>query len=442
MVGPVTSSGCALLAAPALLSGGFEIWRRRESPVAPTGNSGEAEQNDTLSSQADKPAIEDSFGQDHRNHEHGQVPQWFGLPWVRDNKYRVPVMAMSAVVQLAGAVLLCRACIRGRASSPSQQQQPNSTDDMIQGLLYSSMGRNTRDLQLEPSAQCKSVFWQESIFAKIVRIKRIIEGIGEQSPATIKPYLKNSAPFLAVPLALFLVGIYYTGRAVNQLHMLVKSLPGHILWATVGFMMCFFGGVFPATIAALEAWNQYDGCKSLGLCEDLYGEALMILAKSEEDDKKDENNNGVADVDECAPHKLFLRKTSLALRTMDAEKVSGAITGLCTAWVAVLATLKVQFARIAALGAAIGDSVYSIVAVTIEPSLKHLMPHEYDKWITVACRLTCKAWAIYLCWWIQRYVSAFHCAVRGGLMLGRELVSFLNQKGYITFTTKQHTWTR
>jgi len=194
--------------------------------------------------------------------------------------------------------------------------------------------------------------------------------------------------------------------------------------------------VFPATIAALEAWNQYDGCKSLGLCEDLYGEALMILAKSEEDDKKDENNNGVADVDECAPHKLFLRKTSLALRTMDAEKVSGAITGLFTASVAVLATLKVQFARIAALGAAIGDSVYSIVAVTIEPSLKHLMPHEYDKWITVACRLTCKAWAIYLCWWIQRYVSAFHCAVRGGLMLGRELVSFLNQKGYITFTYK------
>jgi len=284
-----------------------------------------------------------------------------------------------------------------------------------------------------PAAAMKGQL-QEQMVAKIDRIKKIIEGISEQSPEKVKPYLKSAAPFLAVPIAVFLVSMPYIGMGVQKARTFIKSLPDHVLWATIGFTLCFFGGVFPATVAAVEAWNMYDGCKSLGLCDDLYNEALKILAKSDEDDQKDEDKDGIKDVDQMAPHKLFLRKTSLAMRTMDPEKVSGALTGLCTGWVAVLATLKVQFARVATLGAAIGDKFYSVVQVTIEPALKKMSPDEYDQWITVACRLTCKAWAIHLCWWIQRYVSAFHCAVRGGLMLGREVVAYLNEKGYIKFS--------
>jgi len=63
--------------------------------------------------------------------------------------------------------------------------------------------------------------------------------------------------------------------------------------------------------------------------------------------------------------------------------------------------------------------------------LYSLLPTEYHQWIPVVISHTCKLVAISIAWWIQRIVSAFHSAVRGGILCARSLLAYANKQKYI-----------
>merc|ERR1711957_725314 len=109
--------------------------------------------------------------------------------------------------------------------------------------------------------------------------------------------------------------------------------------------MCFFGGVFPATIAAYEAWRTCGGSVAIADLQKLYGEFTKVKDLNKKDDEKDEDGDGIADVNQVDAKQLMQRKVGVVLSAVQPEVVSGALTGLYTGWIGVLAILKIQFAK-------------------------------------------------------------------------------------------------
>merc|ERR1712216_109775 len=99
----------------------------------------------------------------------------------------------------------------------------------------------------------------------------------------------------------------------------------------------------------------------------------------------------------------------------------------------VLVVLKVQFAKTIALGAAIGNFINKPISAVATPILVHTVPKDYHKWIPTVIGYTCKSIAISIAWYVQRIISAFHSAIRGGLMFSRGILAYLNKRGIITF---------
>ena len=117
-----------------------------------------------------------------------------------------------------------------------------------------------------------------------------------------------------------------------------------------GAALCFFGGTFVASIAAIEAFRLMGW-------QTVYGELRIVLAEcskvqraSLKDDELDEDADGVADVDQLPPHALATRKIVVAMRTVaDPDRLQTAVGALWASYLAVLATLKMEFAQTTAI---------------------------------------------------------------------------------------------
>lgn len=266
--------------------------------------------------------------------------------------------------------------------------------------------------------------------AEAKRLTKIIEELGSKVPAKVSPYVKMAAPYLAMAWIYFMIALPYIITTVSKAQELCAQLPEKIVYALVGFCVCFFGGVFPATIAAVEAWHLCGGDEAMECCKTLYAEFQKVHAASGKDDAKDLDGDGVPDVLQMAPKDLVMHKARLALKAVNPETVSDGVVGLYTGWVGVLAILKIQFAKTVTLGEKIGEKLYE-PASRLEPTICGMVPEEYQKWVPCVVRWSCKLSAISMAWMVSRVISAFHSAIRGGLLFGRYLVDYLHEKGYL-----------
>ena len=134
---------------------------------------------------------------------------------------------------------------------------------------------------------------------------------------------------------------------------------------------------------------------------------------------------------------LVVRKLKIAVTASDPELINGALQGIYSGWIGVVAVLKVEFAKTIALGAAIGDFLYKTVATPLGSILVHLLPNEYHKWVPTLIGYACKSVAITVDWKVQRIISTFHSAIRGGLMASRGFLEWLNKKGVVKVNTDE-----
>ena len=163
---------------------------------------------------------------------------------------------------------------------------------------------------------------------------------------------------------------------------------------------------------------------------DIFTEAAKIKAISDEDDKKDDDGDGVADVDQIDPKELLMRKTRLIITKCEPGKINTAAGGLYMSWIAVVATLKVQFARTIALALSIADLLQKPCDWLVAPAAFVVVPTDYHKWVPVVLGWICKSAAMSIAWYIQRIISALTSAIRGGLMCTRALVKFAYRRGW------------
>lgn len=109
-------------------------------------------------------------------------------------------------------------------------------------------------------------------------------------------------------------------------------------------------------------------------------------------------------------------------------------------FIAVLATLKIQFAKAITLGNAIGDALEPPAEMLLVPPLKMILPEDYKKWAQPLVQYTVHSIAISIAWFLQRIISAFHSAIRGGTMCSRNLLHYLGKRGVIPEINHEDTY--
>jgi hypothetical protein len=227
----------------------------------------------------------------------------------------------------------------------------------------SSTSRNTKPA---PLVNQKSVLQQNfgerlaSYLPYILKVGEVLdEGFDRAEPYVIKGY----------------------GKYVELRRKLDPYNPEALIKMFTGFSMMFFGGFFISTVAVAEAVNQggFDRLsKNLGI---LRGQYRKVKEANDADDRLDEDNDGIADVKQISAEKLTFRKMLVVLRACNPEAMTEALSALYTVLLAVVATLRVKFARTVSLGASIGEMLAKPVLKFIIPVLEDMLPDEFDGWI-------------------------------------------------------------
>jgi hypothetical protein len=108
-------------------------------------------------------------------------------------------------------------------------------------------------------------------------------------------------------------------------------------------------------LAAGEAAHLFGSDKIMVAIGRLASEWQNAHRAFERDGNIDENRDGIPDIQQLDVHDLALRRFTVLCRSADPENISMALEGLTQASLAILATLRIQFAKAITLGTAIGD---------------------------------------------------------------------------------------
>lgn len=262
-------------------------------------------------------------------------------------------------------------------------------------------------------------------------VEKYMKAAIDKAPEKVKPYLEKATPYFVkllefIEMMIPIISKFYA-KALELWKKLEPYKPELLLPSFVGFIMCFFGGSFVATIAAVEAFNM---CGSDAIIKNvtlLIEDFKKVAIASKKDDDKDEDGDGVADVKQISSQELITRKTLLFLKVLDPKRVSESLTALNAGGMAIIAALKLQFARTITLGNSIANTVQEPADRFVLPLLEKCLPDEYKKWAQPLLSYSIKSVAISIAWTLQRIISAFHSAMKGGLMFSRNLMEYVSE---------------
>ncbi|CAM9901840.1 unnamed protein product [Sphacelaria rigidula] len=156
----------------------------------------------------------------------------------------------------------------------------------------------------------------------------MIENIAGKSPPWLANVLRAFSPFVTVTYTL--LNIF--GPSIIAFYVFLfkiyKNLPHNVIGMIYGFIMCFFGGFFHVTIAAIEAFNMTGGEKVYLCIHDLKLDFDEFTKANKLDDTRDDDHDGIPDVKQISHEKLVTRKTALALRVINPDRATNALTGI------------------------------------------------------------------------------------------------------------------
>lgn len=218
--------------------------------------------------------------------------------------------------------------------------------------------------------------------------------------------------------------IFYTTLACRW----YSKLPIEHTKILIGSIFCFFGGVYPALFAAIEA-AKHGGWEDLKVAiKDLAEEAMIIIEESKKDDELDEDGDGIKDVQQIGNKEYIMRKGNLVIVKMNPAKVDKALGIVYKVWLSVIAVLTVKFAGTIALAISISEFIKKPLNRYVAPIVQAATPDEYDKWIPILFGWFVKAIAISIAWYIQAVISAVTSSLIGALMISRAVLTISRRK--------------
>mmetsp|Transcript_7925 Transcript_7925/g.11961 ORF Transcript_7925/g.11961 Transcript_7925/m.11961 type:complete len:321 (-) Transcript_7925:183-1145(-) len=243
---------------------------------------------------------------------------------------------------------------------------------------------------------------------------------------TFKKIEGHAKPIIAFITSLTPVVITYCQKA----HGIYKTLPEDQLQFLIGAIICFFGGVYPALFAAIEA-AKHGGLTTLkAALKDLADEASEIIEASKKDDKADDDKDGTSDVAQLDAKALLVRKANLVATKMNPQKVNNALASLYKVWLAVMAVLAIKFARTVAFAESICLFIRKPTRRVIVPNLLKVCPEPYHKWVPILSDWITKLFAVSVAFYITSIIAAFTSALIGGLMMTRAFLKIASKQGW------------
>lgn len=213
----------------------------------------------------------------------------------------------------------------------------------------------------------------------------------------------------------------------KKLYAVYKVLPMNVVQMCFGIGLCFFGGTYFMSIAAIEAFRNFGGQLLLNELELVWEQAQLVNEAHEVDQKVDANHDGVADVEVMSASEYVTHKSKVAMVAItQPDKVVNSMQYLLTAWVAVIATLKMQFARTVALALGIAEMFELPACQFLGPPLAMLMGKDLQHWVGPIIIVVIKCTAVYIATYIQSIISAFYSGLRGGRLFASGFINFLH----------------
>jgi len=243
---------------------------------------------------------------------------------------------------------------------------------------------------------------------------------------TLKNIEVHAKPIIAFITSLTPVVITFCQKA-NKFY---KTLPEDQLQFIIGAVICFFGGVYPALFAAIEAAKHGGLTKLKAALKDLADEAMIIIEASKKDDEADVDHDGKSDVAELDAKARLVRKADLVVTKMNPVKVSNALASLYQVWIAVMAVLAIKFARTVAFAESICDFIRKPTQRIIVPTLLKACPEKYGKWVPVLTKWITKLVAVSAAFYATSIIVAFTSAITGALIMTRSFMKIARKKGW------------
>ena len=343
---------------------------------------------------------------------------------------------------------------RSRAFFSSKQKNSDDSDDderarlAAQSQQFSSSQEEMHDMavqnELSDEQSLKTLIrgtgtkvataWNQAVgpSQRAERIARLIDGAATQAGSinpTMAMMISACKPFIELAIRCFMFLIPFYLALYSLLFKIVKRMPQDAMRMTFGVALCFFGGHFFASVAAIEAFRLF-GWEELRRNLGVVHESTKLISDAyRKDDEVDEDGDGIADVDQIGASDLVKRKTVVAMKAIkDPEQLTRAAGNLWTAYMSVLATLRLQFARTTALALAIVDVCkYTIFQWFLRPVMMLLGP-ELEHWAKTVIEITVNVIAIVCAWYAQTIISSFYSAIRGGRMFADGLFSVLMKR--------------
>lgn len=264
--------------------------------------------------------------------------------------------------------------------------------------------------------------------AKEATVDAVVDTAVDKAAAAVGPFIATIMPVVEKAKELAFVVGPYVEQAFDAGHKAYAVIepyhPEEWIPAIIGFILCFYGGAFCTTIAAVEAFRLCGYETSKAAVNKLYDQYKTAAVASEKDDMKDENHDGVADVSKLSPKDLFKRKAKLAFKTCDPDELSNALGGIYAGFMAVVATLQLRFAQVVTLGASLGTNLQRI-AVQWEPQIEASLDPEYRRWVPQFVSYATKFIGVAMAWLVQRLIFGFTSAMKGSQMLCRGVGGYL-----------------
>jgi hypothetical protein len=256
--------------------------------------------------------------------------------------------------------------------------------------------------------------------------------------------MKVAAPIIIVPIQLVMCIAPFYLWAYKKVYAVYEILPKNAVQAIFGLALCFFGGTYVASIAAIEAFRQMGFSKVLEELSFVQAQYDKVAAANRKDDMEDRDVDGVADVLQVPTSGLVQRKMFVAMRAItEPGRLQSAVGSLWAAYIAVLATLKLEFARTTAFALGIVEMVKFPTVRTLSPLVMSALaaaPADLklgeegaQQWAISIVESTLTLFAVFFAWYLQMIVSAFYSGLRGGRMFAEAVIQILSDYDLIKY---------
>ncbi|AIN98193.1 hypothetical protein LPMP_211140 [Leishmania panamensis] len=197
----------------------------------------------------------------------------------------------------------------------------------------------------------------------------------------------------------------------------------------LGLALCFFGGAYTMLIAVVETVHLLCWEDLKHSFEVLYHNYELAAEQNRKDNCVDVEGNGVEDVLEMCHTELLSCKAVLFLKSVDVEAAQMAGRTFGAAAMAVIAALRVKFARSLALGGSLANMAMDYIP--LEEALRDALPAEHKKWAGVIAKVVINAIAMMLASLVSGAIGMLHSCIRGAHMFVQHTVHLAKDHGLL-----------